>query len=439
MEGIAGVFVERLEGKAKRSGVLATPAPVHHTGHGSFCVDEQPIRALKAQNDAFPREHGVRRRNSDPRLRHIDDPIRDQAEIPLTNDLTVSFPGPTGGASNGSGVRHTGTSSQDRRIEKSLRPTSRRVYERPSEDLRRAMLSGYASMSRNTPRATPLAPAPVRTLISGQPETDLSYWLRAPVVLVAPDRERELQAGALTIGRLASSDVPIGDPLVSRVHARVIVLADGAVGVEDLHSTNGVFVNGVRIGRGLRQLKDGDRLLIGTTELSLFASRTRSSDAPKRRLPAQGLPAAGVARTDFAATERADALEVVGRFATRLAQGGNVTEAVRVLSTHLNKVLLGATAGLSVPTPVLERAAHFAIELFTWTLNAAWIDYVLELHWTIQALPSEATLLLLESALKEPNVTFDRRLLQHLVEKLGERESLSAEALRVRRLAKLAP
>lgn len=57
----------------------------------------------------------------------------------------------------------------------------------------------------------------------------------------------------------------IEDPLVSRHHARIVLEGDRAV-VYDLNSRNGVKVNGQGVKEPV-ELKDGDRLRIGTQEL----------------------------------------------------------------------------------------------------------------------------------------------------------------------------
>jgi hypothetical protein len=78
--------------------------------------------------------------------------------------------------------------------------------------------------------------------------------------------EYSLDSTAVTIGRAAQNDVAIdGDEFASARHARVEPRRDG-VWVHDLGSTNGTFVNGVRIDRP-RKLVNGDVVRTGETEL----------------------------------------------------------------------------------------------------------------------------------------------------------------------------
>jgi len=81
-----------------------------------------------------------------------------------------------------------------------------------------------------------------------------------------PGEAFELDSAALTIGRAEQNDVSIdGDEFASARHARVEPRRDG-VWVHDLGSTNGTFVNGVRIDRP-RKLAMGDVLRVGETEM----------------------------------------------------------------------------------------------------------------------------------------------------------------------------
>ncbi|MDA1185474.1 MAG: FHA domain-containing protein [Acidobacteria bacterium] len=76
---------------------------------------------------------------------------------------------------------------------------------------------------------------------------------------------RILPGGVRTIGRATGADFILDAPLVSRVHCRLTAAADGSLGVRDLDSTNGTFINGERIETG--QLGSGDRLGVGRVEL----------------------------------------------------------------------------------------------------------------------------------------------------------------------------
>jgi hypothetical protein len=70
--------------------------------------------------------------------------------------------------------------------------------------------------------------------------------------------------GEITLGRAPSCAIGLpDDTFASQLHTRVFV-ADGAVWVEDLGSTNGTYVNGARVSSPL-QLASGDRLQIGST------------------------------------------------------------------------------------------------------------------------------------------------------------------------------
>jgi len=65
-----------------------------------------------------------------------------------------------------------------------------------------------------------------------------------------------------SLGRDVANDIVIGDPEVSRQHARITRTPGGYV-VEDMGSTNGTFVNGERI-TAPRVLRDSD--LVGLSE-----------------------------------------------------------------------------------------------------------------------------------------------------------------------------
>ena len=72
-----------------------------------------------------------------------------------------------------------------------------------------------------------------------------------------------LGARATLIGRNPRAQVPVEDDGVSRSHARIFRRADGVYEIEDTTSTNGTFVDDVRVD-GRMVLEDGARIRIGT-------------------------------------------------------------------------------------------------------------------------------------------------------------------------------
>ena len=94
-------------------------------------------------------------------------------------------------------------------------------------------------------------------------------------------QEVDLTFGETLIGRSPECRVTIEDALVSRVHARVVVTADG-VHVEDAGSRNGVRVNGKRAS-GAVKLQDGDRIRVGTQDFVFCVMVTQDSLLDRRR------------------------------------------------------------------------------------------------------------------------------------------------------------
>jgi predicted component of type VI protein secretion system len=78
--------------------------------------------------------------------------------------------------------------------------------------------------------------------------------------------EFAVDSGPLTIGRSGQNDVALeGDEFASARHLRIEPRRDG-VWLLDLDSTNGTFVNGIRIDEP-RRLVPGDVVRVGETEL----------------------------------------------------------------------------------------------------------------------------------------------------------------------------
>ena len=83
-----------------------------------------------------------------------------------------------------------------------------------------------------------------------------------------PGSSYYLEKAEVTLGRDLSNDIPVPDAEISRRHARFIVKPDG-VYIEDLGSTNGTFLNGVRLSSPKR-LTHGDLVTLAESTVMSF-------------------------------------------------------------------------------------------------------------------------------------------------------------------------
>ncbi|HUI59674.1 MAG TPA: AAA family ATPase [Steroidobacteraceae bacterium] len=87
-------------------------------------------------------------------------------------------------------------------------------------------------------------------------------------LLVATDgrtvEERMLRVGRIIVGRTPDNDLQIDSRFVSRHHCQIVTTAHSCV-IEDLNSTNGIYVKSKRVRR--HYLNDGDVVVIGKHEL----------------------------------------------------------------------------------------------------------------------------------------------------------------------------
>jgi hypothetical protein len=84
--------------------------------------------------------------------------------------------------------------------------------------------------------------------------------------LVRPDGDAITLFDGMRIGRNDDNDVVIVDGRASRHHARIV--ADGSgFAIEDLHSSNGTFVDGAQVARS--KLHSGASIVVGETVLDV--------------------------------------------------------------------------------------------------------------------------------------------------------------------------
>src|SRR6187200_1159177 len=85
--------------------------------------------------------------------------------------------------------------------------------------------------------------------------------------LVGTEIPLQASGAALTIGRSPDCTIPVSDNAMSRRHATVAMLDEGAK-IVDAGSANGVFVGGEKVTEKL--LGDGGRFRLGQTEFEVI-------------------------------------------------------------------------------------------------------------------------------------------------------------------------
>jgi type II secretory pathway predicted ATPase ExeA len=86
--------------------------------------------------------------------------------------------------------------------------------------------------------------------------------------------EAYLVPGRCVIGRTSDNDLQVESKYVSRHHAQVVTTVDGSW-IEDLNSTNGIFVRGKRVRR--HRLAEGDVVKLGLHDLTYYRSDPKAA------------------------------------------------------------------------------------------------------------------------------------------------------------------
>ena len=83
----------------------------------------------------------------------------------------------------------------------------------------------------------------------------------------------EIESHEVLAGRKSTSDIFLDDVTVSREHARFFRTDSGRIGVRDLGSLNGTYVNRIRVDE--KFLNSGDEIQIGKFKLIYIAARNQ--------------------------------------------------------------------------------------------------------------------------------------------------------------------
>jgi hypothetical protein len=213
----------------------------------------------------------------------------------------------------------------------------------------------------------------------------------------------ELSAGTFSIGRSATCQLSLDDPLVSRRHA-LLHVSDDEVVVEDAGSRNGVLVNRARI-EGRTRVGDGDTVTIGAQEMVISA--VGAGDPERHTLRLTGAPSGPITlgtipvakpvaapepplmsdESTIARPRRGEALRLLGGVAEKALALGNPESAERLLHNGLQELLSDVREGRGASPESIEVGARFAARLASGTGKGSWGDYVVELYACTRQLP----------------------------------------------------
>ena len=102
--------------------------------------------------------------------------------------------------------------------------------------------------------------------------------------------------GEVVIGRSPYCSMVIDNETLSRVHAAVSMVDDG-VEIRDLGSSNGTYVNGVRI-TAPTQVKPGDEIMLGKVKIWIEIASERISTKTGQIAAVRSPEAGGVTPTE---------------------------------------------------------------------------------------------------------------------------------------------
>jgi predicted component of type VI protein secretion system len=198
----------------------------------------------------------------------------------------------------------------------------------------------------------------------------------------------ELGQGEFVIGRSAECQLALDDPLVSRKHALLIVGAESVV-IKDLGSRNGVVVNGTKIDTS-RILLDGDRIMIGSQEMTLVAWQRDPNFMARRRTGSQTLSSVVPAHLQNQAdatkeqSKRVDSFPLLSTLADKALALGRPEDAERILASLLTDILRQLQEDKQLSVEAVDQAAQYGVRLAAGTGKGSWVDYVVALYTAVR-------------------------------------------------------
>jgi pSer/pThr/pTyr-binding forkhead associated (FHA) protein len=188
----------------------------------------------------------------------------------------------------------------------------------------------------------------------------------------------------LLAGRSFACGIPLGDRLCSREHAVFSRSKDGNVSVRDLGSTNGTYVNGVRL-QAAHRLAASDWITLGNETLELCVSNV--AQQPLRpTIPARPQPDSKP-RSSRSTAKTDPGSEILSLASLAATSAGKVstTPPADVARKPLDALLQRVDQGQQISEADARTGTLVALHLARGSGDAAWLDYAFRLHSALPA------------------------------------------------------
>jgi hypothetical protein len=221
-------------------------------------------------------------------------------------------------------------------------------------------------------------------------------------------QEIDLPQGDTVIGRSATCQVTIEDPLVSREHARIRIAGERAT-IEDLGSRNGVQVGGASL-QNVHVLRDGERVRIGTQEMVFCAGAPAGARLGSRTtgfichcsecghpypLELVECPACGSSDRNeedtlagVPSSARDWGLDLVVDALRRAESLGREDDVERILSHARLSIEQRIANGLPLERPMLDAVADAAASFAVARRDATWGKWLLSVYASLGWVPA---------------------------------------------------
>ncbi len=224
-------------------------------------------------------------------------------------------------------------------------------------------------------------------------------------------QEFDLIGPEVILGRSPDCQITIEDPLVSRQHAQIDIDGEGSR-ISDLGSRNGVRVNG-RLIEGVKSLKDGDRIRLGTQELVFSVVHAKARDARPTgfmRVCSQcGTPYPEVApqcphcgniepRDEDTISglvvepRRSWTFQLLGEVIERAIASGRSPEADRLMRRAAKEVDERLEVGDRLDPAQVAMITGFALRLAKLLGEPHWVDWAMTVHTSQKLMPSSSVI-----------------------------------------------